>query len=921
MDSFSYIANADVAVINDLYEQYKKDPQSVDESWQNFFKGFDFNQSYNSNGHTTTAVTDAIVRKEMEVVHLVRAYRARGHLLSNTNPIGGRKDRNPQLELADFNLSNADLDTVFEAGTEVFGRPATLREIVNHLKNVYLGKIGFEYFYIRDRKAKSWLRDKIENEYPKFKLSTTEKLRILDKLKQAVLLEEFLHKKFLGKKRFSLEGGETTIPALDMAINYAAEQSVEEVAIGMAHRGRLNVLTNILQKPYSQLFLEFNEDIKKDEGDDGDVKYHMGYSSQVNTLYNKRVSLKLMANPSHLETIDPIVLGYCRARADAHFESASIKSNDREDIYDKVLPILIHGDAAVAGQGIVYEVAQMSNLPGYYVGGTLHFVINNQVGFTTDFDDARSSIYCSDVAKIIDAPIIHVNGDDPEAVVYAMKLAVEFRQLFNRDVFIDMVCFRKYGHNEADEPRMTQPKMYQVIDVHKNVREIYLEQLLSEKVITKEEADIRQEEFVNALDSSLSQVKQLQLPYEPPKLEREWLKIRRSREDDFYASPDTGISKEEFNKVAKALTSTSEGFTLLKQIEKVIEERKKAIIDGEKPLNWAMGELMAYGSILSEGKLVRLSGQDVERGTFSHRQAVLHDAITGKKYSSLAHIGEGQGKFEVYNSLLSEYGVLGFEFGYAMANPNALVIWEAQFGDFANGAQILIDQFIATTETKWNSWNSLVLLLPHGYEGQGPEHSSARPERFLQLAARYSMYICQCTTPANFFHMMRRQLAQPFRKPCIHFSPKSMLRHPNVVSAESEFLEGTHFKEIIGDTYADPKKVNRILLCTGKVYWDLYEKQQKENLDNVAIIRIEQLYPFPEKQLNEQLAQYDKNARLLWVQEEPVNMGYWYYIVRKFPQIGLGNVVARKAASSPATGYLKVHIKQQAELIEKAYTK
>ena len=928
MDQFSYIANADVAALDALYQQYKENPSSVDESWQNFFKGFEFNQTFNGNGHSngTAPVTPAAAappisaehtRKEMEVVHLIRGYRSRGHLLSKTNPLGGRKDRQPMLELADFKLSDADLDTVFEAGIELFGEAATLRKIVDALKKVYLGKIGFEYLYIRDRKAKNWLRKKIENEYLYFDPSRDQKLRIFEKLNEAVNFENFIHTKFLGKKRFSLEGGESTIPALDIAINRGAELGVEEVVIGMAHRGRLNILTNILQKPYEQVFLEFEENVQLESYSDGDVKYHMGYSSQVETPEGKRVSLKLMPNPSHLEAVNPVVVGYVRARADAHFEKAAVKPNDRDDIYDKVLPILIHGDAAVAGQGIVYEVTQMSNLPAYYTGGTLHFVINNQVGFTTDFDDARSSIYCSDIAKIIDAPIFHVNGDDPEAVVYAMKLAVEFRQEFNRDVFVDMVCYRKYGHNESDEPRMTQPTMYKTIDSHANPREIYLQELMTRGDADTKFAEEMKKSFEGELQDLLAKVKQKQLPYQKPKLEEAWEKLRRSVPEDFEKSPATGISQEVIDKVGKTLSNVPEGFKPLKQIEKILDERK-AIFAQDKPFNWSVGELMAYGSILNEGKFVRFTGQDVQRGTFTHRHAVLHDSETNQNYNNLAHLGEGQGKFEIYNSLLAEYGVMGFEYGYAMANPDALVIWEAQFGDFSNGAQTMIDQFIAASESKWNAMNGLVLLLPHGYEGQGPEHSNARPERFLQLAAEYNMYVCTCTTPANIFHMMRRQLALPFRKPCIHMSPKSMLRHPLAVSPMSDFAEGTSFQEVIGDKYADPKKVKRVLLCTGKVYYDLLDKQQKEGRTDVAIVRVEQLHPFPKTQVEAELGKY-KKPEIIWVQEEPENMGCWTFVLREFPEIGLGNVVARKSSASPATGFTKVHAKEQADIVERAF--
>lgn len=921
MEKYSYIANSEAAYIEELYQKYQQQPDSVDLSWQRFFEGFEFSIKYGENKpHVNGAAAPAAekpvsashTRKEMEVVHLIRGYRQRGHLKSQTNPLGPRKDRQAQLELQDFNLSEGDLDTVFEAGIEVFGRPAKLREIVEALQKVYTQKIGFEYQYIRDRRAKSWLRKKIEDEYLNFKPTIEQKKRILEKLNEAVTFENFLHTKFLGKKRFSLEGGEATIPALDVVLNRGAELGVEEVVIGMAHRGRLNVLTNIMQKSYDQIFNEFEENVVLDEFSDGDVKYHMGYESQVETTSGKRASLKLMPNPSHLEAVNPVVVGYARARADEHYNHIA-----GQDKYDPVLPILIHGDAAVAGQGIVYEVTQMSNLPAYYTGGTLHFVINNQVGFTTDHEDNRSSIYCSDIARIVDAPIFHVNGNDPEAVAFVMKIAVEFRQEFNRDVFVDMVCYRKYGHNEADEPRFTQPTMYTKISQQLNGRDLYMKMLTERGELDAQIADQMKVELEGELQELLQKVKQKQLPYQRPKLERDWAELRRSIPEDFEESPATGISSDVIEKVGNALTTLPEGFKVLKQIEKVIEERKQ-IFSGEKPFNWSAGELLAYGSILAEGRTVRMTGQDVQRGTFSHRHAVLHEIDSNENYNSLAHIGEGQGIFEIYNSLLSEYGVMGFEYGYAMANPHALVIWEAQFGDFANGAQIMVDQFISATESKWNAMNGLVMLLPHGYEGQGPEHSSARPERFLILSAEYNMYVCNVTTPANFFHMIRRQLALPFRKPCILMSPKSMLRSPYAVSPMSDFEEGTRFQETIGDTFAEPKKVKRVLLCTGKLYWELYEKQQKDNRKDVAIIRIEQLHPFPEKQVKEHLAQY-KKAEVIWVQEEPENMGYWTFVLRAFPQIGLGNVLARKPSASPATGYMKIHAKEQAELIEQAF--
>ena len=924
MDQFSYIANADVAAIDSLYQQYLGNPESVDVSWQNFFKGFEFSKAWNTNGHTAAAATssastkpDGHVLKEIEVVHFVRGMRARGHMMATIDPLYPVRKFNPNLELKDFNLSDSDLDTVFEAGIEVFGRPATLREIDTALRKVYTGNIGFEYQYIRDRKIKGWFRRKLETEYLNFKPSLDEKKRILKKLNQAVAFENFLHTKFLGKKRFSLEGGESTIPGLDAAILKGAEMGVEEVLIGMAHRGRLNVLTNILQKPYDQVFNEFVENVPTLEYSDGDVKYHMGYSSQIETPSGKRVSMKLMANPSHLEAVDPVVLGYARARADAHFESAGMKSNNFDDIYDKILPIIIHGDASLAGQGIVYEVTQMSNLPGYYVGGSIHFIINNQIGFTTDNNDARSSVYCSDVAKILDTPIFHVNGDDPEAVVYAMQLAIEFRQEFNRDVFVDMICYRKHGHNEADEPRFTQPTMYQIINNHPNPREIYIEKLKAGGDIDEKLTKQLKSDFDDNLQGILTKVKQNQLPYQLPKLEKEWGLLRRSDPTDFEYSPKTGISKKDIDLIGKALYSIPEGFKPIKQIEKVLEERKE-IFAGNKPLNWAAAELLAYGSILNDGKWVRMTGQDVQRGTFSHRHAVLHDINNNQIFNNLTAIREGQGKFEIYNSFLSEYAVMGYEYGYAMANPNALVIWEAQFGDFANGAQIMIDQFISATESKWNTMNGLVLLLPHGYEGQGPEHSNARPERFLQLSAEYNMFVCNCTTPANFFHMLRRQLTLPFRKPCIHMSPKSMLRHPGAVSSIEEFLENNSFKETIGDDYSDPKKVKRVLLCSGKVYWDLLKRQQETERKDIAIIRLEQLHPFPKNQVIDHLSKY-KNAEVIWVQEEPLNMGAWSFVHREFPELGHEDVIARKLSASPATGYTKNHNEIQEAILEKAF--
>ncbi|CAM3488060.1 2-oxoglutarate dehydrogenase E1 component [Aquirufa ecclesiirivi] len=908
MDSFSYVANADTQVISDLFDAYRVDPNSVDSSWRDFFKGFEFAQTWQGEGVSPSgAVLDqSHIQKEMSVISLIKAFRSRGHLLSKTNPVRDRKDRQPRLEIKDYSLSEADLDTVFQAGSFLGIGPASLRKICEVLEKVYAGSIGFEYSYIREVRVKEWLRNKIEKEALSFTPSIDEKKQILQKLNEAVVFENFLGTKYLGQKRFGLEGGESTIAGLDAIINRAADFGVKQAMIGMAHRGRLNVLANIMHKSYEAIFDGFEGNVPDQIHGDGDVKYHLGYSSQHTSPNGSEITLKLAPNPSHLEAVNPLVEGFCRASADAHYDGD----------YSQVLPILIHGDAALAGQGIVYEVTQMAKLKGYSTGGTIHFVINNQVGFTTDFEDARSAIYCTDVAKIIDAPVFHVNGDDPEAVVFVSRMAAEFRQEFGRDVFVDMVCYRRNGHNESDEPRFTQPTLYANITNHPNPREIYTQTLIKRGDIDAKLASQMDSEFKAELQARLDMVKQkVKPPYVPLKLDNKWSNLRFSKAEDFASSPNTAISKAAIDMVAKAITSLPTGFVALKQIEKVISDRKGYFEKGE--LNWATAELLAYGSILAEGKMVRLSGQDVQRGTFSHRHAVLHDANTNNNYCNLDHIKEGQEKMQIFNSLLSEYGVLGFEFGYALANPDALVIWEAQFGDFANGAQTMIDQFVSSHESKWGTQNGLVMLLPHGYEGQGPEHSNARPERFLQLASENNMVVANLTTPANIFHALRRQLTWEFRKPLVVMSPKSIFRHPKVVSPIEAFTKGK-FQEVIGDAYVEKAKVKKVLLCSGKVYFDLLEKQEKDARKDVAIIRIEQLHPLPTAQIEKELAQY-KNADVYFVQEEPENMGYWSYIIREFGWSKFKGLVARKKSASPATGFLKVHAEEQAALVNKAF--
>uniref|UniRef100_UPI00404AF6B4 2-oxoglutarate dehydrogenase E1 component n=1 Tax=Algoriphagus sp. TaxID=1872435 RepID=UPI00404AF6B4 len=922
MDKFTYIANAHVSYIDELYAAYKLDASSIDPSWKEFFDGFDFalthygegiGQSSPSGEVKSTALSGTIMEveslpQEIRVRAMIHAYRSRAHLRSKTNPVRERRDRKPLIDPENFGLGEGDMATIFEAGKEIGIGAASLNQIVQALKTIYEGPMGFEFLYIRNAEMLDWFKSKIEKEALAFSPSYEEKKRVLSKLNQAVVFENFLHTKYLGQKRFSLEGGESTIPFLDAVINTAAQHGVEEVMIGMAHRGRLNVLSNIMGKTYEQIFSEFEGTSKPDlTMGDGDVKYHMGYSSDIVTPGQQKVHLKLAPNPSHLEAVNPVVEGFVRAKIDhAH------KGDAR-----KALPILIHGDAAVAGQGIVYEVTQMAGLKGYNTGGTIHFVINNQVGFTTDFDDARTSIYCTDVAKIIDAPVIHVNGDNAEAVVFAAKLAAEFRQKFSKDIFVDMVCYRRYGHNESDEPKFTQPELYNIISKHPNPREIYVKHLTERGDFDAQIASQMDAEFRQLLQDRLNMVKEKPLPYQATKFETEWANLRRSNPADFEQSPETGITQEQIEKVAEAITLIPKGFKPIKQIEAQMKQRKEMFFES-KELNWAAAELLAYGSLLLEGKTVRLTGQDVQRGTFSHRHAVIHDANTNQPFNSLLEMKDRKGQFYIYNSLLSEYAVLGFEYGYAMANPHALTLWEGQFGDFANGAQTMIDQFISSGETKWQKMNGLVMLLPHGYEGQGPEHSNARPERFLQLSAEYNMVVANITEPSNFFHLLRRQQAWEFRKPCVVMSPKSLLRHPKVTSPLDEFTSG-RFREVLPDTTVKAKEVKRVVLCTGKVYFDLEEAREKEKNTQVALVRLEQLHPLPKKQIFDVLKSY-KGAEVVWVQEEPENMGYWNYLLRLLYQELPMRVISRKSSASPATGYNKVHVEEQRNLVAQALT-
>jgi len=912
MDRYTYISNAHGAYIEELYKAFLEAPESIDPSWQRFFEGFEFSLNFRedvikTNGddaYDQFAVEDSV--RETRVRELIHGYRTRGHLKSDTNPIRPRRSHKIFLDLQDFGLSEADLSEEFEVGNRIGIGKTSLRNILQTLKKAYLGPIGFEYMYIRNLEILDWFKHKVEREFVNFTPAIEEKERILVKLNEAVVFENFLHTKYIGQKRFSLEGGENVIPALDLIINQAAGDKVKEVNIGMAHRGRLNVLANIMGKTYEEIFSEFEGNRTPDLSYGyGDVKYHLGYNSEIKTNSGKSIYLKLSPNPSHLEAVDPIVLGYIRGQIDDEYAGKE----------EKALPILIHGDAAIAGQGIIYEITQMTNLPGYKLGGSIHIVINNQVGFTTDYDDARSSIYCTDIAKTIDAPVLHINGDDPEAIIFGAKLAVEYRQTFNKDIFLDILCYRRHGHNESDEPKFTQPKLYNLIAKHPNPREIYTKRLIERKDLDSELAKSMDKEFRSQLQDRLNLVKQHPLPYKPQKIEEEWKLMKKPGLKAFDKSPNTGISANTVNLIAKALTQLPESFQPLRQIDRLIKEREINFFK-KKSLAWADAELLAYGSLLLEKVIVRMSGQDVKRGTFSHRHSMVFDAETNEVFCFLCNIKAGQEKFRIFNSPLSEYGILGFEYGYAMATPNALVVWEAQFGDFANGAQVIIDQFIASAESKWHRMNGIVLLLPHGYEGQGPEHSSARPERFLQLAAENNMIIANITTPANFFHLLRRQVTWNFRKPCVVMSPKSLLRHPEVISPISEFTKG-HFMEVIDDNYATKSKIRRIIFCSGKVFYDLKKEQETKKIKDIAIIRLEQLYPFPERQLAQVLKQYPKTDKV-WLQEEPENMGARDFILRTVKD-KMDRVISRKASASPATGFMKVHQEEQKEIIKAAF--
>lgn len=906
MDKLTYLNPNSAAYVESLYESYKQDPESVDFGWQKFFEGFELGRS--GDASSVTMETPEHFLKEIGVLNLINGYRSRGHLFTKTNPVRERRKYYPGKEISQWGLNDDDLNTVFNAGVEVGLGPAKLKDIIQLLEETYCESIGVEFMFIRHPERIKWFLDRLEKTRNTPNFTIEKKKQILGKLNQAVIFENFLGTKFLGQKRFSLEGAETLIPALNAVVEKGADLGLKEFVIGMAHRGRLNVLANIMNKTYKEIFKEFEGKFNPDDPFGGDVKYHLGYSTDIKTSSGKDVHLSLSPNPSHLEAVDPVVEGMVRAKIDHKYKGDLLS----------IAPILIHGDASVAGQGIVYEVIQMSKLDGYKTGGTIHLVINNQIGFTTNYKDARSSTYCTDVAKTTLSPVFHVNGDDVEALVHAVEMAVEYRQKYHTDVFIDILCYRRYGHNESDEPRFTQPLLYKAIEKHPNPREIYQKKLAEQGSIDAEMAKEMDREFRQHLQERLNEAKQETATMVEPLFQGSWKNFRFSTPEDFKTTFNTKVDEQKFLSIAEKISSLPKDKKFLTKIERLFAERTKMVKE-TKIFDWAMAELMAYATLMDEGYDVRLSGQDVERGTFSHRHAVVKIEDSEEEYIPLQNVSATQAPFYIYNSHLSEYGVLGFEYGYAMAAPNTLAIWEAQFGDFFNGAQIIVDQFVTSAEFKWRRSNGLVMLLPHGYEGQGPEHSSGRIERFLEACANDNIQVAICSTPANYFHLLRRQMIRPFRKPLVVFTPKSLLRLPACVSPLKDFTEH-NFQEIIDDSTVKAKDVKRILLCSGKIYYDLLDRRVKDGREkDVAIIRMEQVFPLPVDQLEALKDKYSKAEEIYWVQEEPANMGVWPYLVRKMRKENI-EVISRKESSSTATGYNKQHLSQQDYILYKAFT-
>jgi 2-oxoglutarate dehydrogenase E1 component len=919
MDRFSFLNAAHTEFFAQLYDQYIENPDSVEPSWRSFFQGFDFGMAtfneenvadqmaqYSSNSVASGQVSEKVL-KEFNVIKLIDGYRTRGHLFTKTNPVRERRIHTPNLAIENFGLSAADLDTVFDAAKILGHQPATLKEIISRLENIYCQSIGVEYMYIRKPEVVQWIQDRlnVNDNLPSFDVE--QKKNILDKLNEAVSFENFLHTKYVGQKRFSLEGGESIIPALDALIEAAAEKGVEQFVMGMAHRGRLNILANIFGKATQDIFSEFDGKDYDQEYFDGDVKYHLGLTSDRKTKSGKSININLAPNPSHLETVGAVIEGITRAKQDKYFP----------DDFSKVLPIAVHGDAAVAGQGIVYEIVQMAQLDGYKTAGTIHLVINNQVGFTTNYLDARSSTYCTDVAKVTLSPVLHVNADDTEAVVHAMLFALDYRMAFGGDVFIDLLGYRKYGHNEGDEPRFTQPVLYKIIARHKNPRDIYAEKLIVDGIIDQAYVNKIESDYKAKLDENLQESRKKDLTIIKPFMQDEWQGFVQVSDDVMLQKVDTTYDKKKLDGILATISTLPSDKKFINKISKIVTDRK-TMYDNNL-IDWGTAEALAYGSLLQEGYDIRLSGQDVERGTFSHRHAVVKVEDSEEEVILLNSVQDKKGKFNVFNSFLSEYGVLGFDYGYALTNPNALTIWEAQFGDFSNGCQIMIDQYISCGEDKWNNQNGIVMLLPHGYEGQGAEHSSARMERYLQLCSRHNMYVADCTTPANFFHLMRRQMKTKFRKPLVVFSPKSLLRHPACVSTQEELANGS-FQETIDDTSVDKSKVKTVVFCTGKFYYDILAEREKLERNDVALVRIEQLFPLPTEQLKAIIATYPNADDYVWAQEEPKNMGAYSYMLVNFNLVPW-RLASLKNYSAPAAGSHTRDRRRHADAIRMVFDK
>ncbi|MCW7504723.1 2-oxoglutarate dehydrogenase E1 component [Leptospira paudalimensis] len=917
-DQMMSLYGDNVVLLEEYYKQFKEDPSSLSKDWIDFFGELERSSvsnngsnggGFNGNGYVNYTSTEH--RKDSSlsdfgIINLLNAYRRQGHLAANLDPLGINKPNREFIDLKIKALKQSDLDTEVDSGINNLGK-TKLKNVIDWFEKTYCGSIGCEHYYLVNDEEREWLQNRMEPLANNEPISKKTALRLFEKLYQADSFENFLAKKFVGKKRFSLEGGETMIPMLDTLVEEAGGHKMDALVIGMAHRGRLNVLVNIIRKPAGLIFAEFEEKLNPGQLGYADVKYHLGYSNHVMTHYGKEVKLSLAFNPSHLEAVDPVIFGSVRARQEM------AKDMDRS----KFMPVAIHGDAAFAGQGVVAETLNMMNLEGYTVGGTFHIVINNQIGFTTLPSESRSTLYATDLAKGFQVPIFHVNGDDPEAAYRVTKLALEYRQKFKKDVIIDLICYRRLGHNETDEPTFTQPQMYDIIKKHPKTISLYEEKLLQRGDITKEEIQFIKDGIQQGLETSFQQAKEKDTRITVDTLGGVWSRYTKEPLD---SDVHTELLQQQLGGIVKAVTTLPEGFTANPKHIKVLEDRKK-MGAGELPIDWGFAESLSFGSILENGFPIRLGGQDAQRGTFSHRHATLSDIMNGKKLTLLNHISDKQAKIEIVNSSLSEYSCLGFEYGYSLADPSSLVMWEAQFGDFANNAQVIFDQFISSSEIKWQRMSGLVCLLPHGYEGQGPEHSSARLERFLQLCALDNIQVANLTTPAQYFHILRRQILQSFRKPLIIMTPKSLLRLKDAASSLEDITTGA-FKKILPDPVAKPEKVEKLLFCSGKVYYDLRKAIDAQKLENVAVVRIEQLYPFPENHIKQMITSYGKLKKFVWVQEEPKNQGAWFFVRDRIEAVMPENkrlhYAGRSEFPSPACGHVVTHLKEQDDLVKDA---